>query len=349
MQIKCPECGFTRDVNEGQIPSSSSFATCPKCATRFRFRAEPEPEIEKSSSQPAAQPEEAVSAQPPVPPVQPSSPVDGSEPKEGDIWASMDKMRLDWEEIDREEQPRNDAADATGEAGAPGRPEDEARLREEASRAYRQAATHGRIPLLSTVGSVPWEYRGGFMNPLVFVRTALLMITRAPQFFSGINPFSSIIPAWVFLMAVRSVQMAVASAGTKVISTAPDGTQQILSIAEVFNIPSLILTFVCMITLLHFLGSFIVNYAIQNLARTKGNFRLTFKVMAYANMPVILSAIPGVGGMLGFLGSLILLFVGIRHAYNFDWRKTAISVLPYLIIAVLLWLMMMQAAMSAGS
>lgn len=329
MQIKCPECGFTREINETQIPASSSFATCPKCTTRFRFRAEPDPVETPEAAEET--PDAAPQAQ--------------NEPKDGDTWASMDKMRQDWDDIDREDGEEPNARPGEDQQGR----EEEARLREEAQRAYQQAAMqNGRIPFLSTMGSVPWEYRGGFLNPIVFLRTVILMVTRAPQFFSGINPYSSIFPSWVFLLVVRGVQMAVAIIGTKLISTAPDGTQQILSISEVFNLPMLIFMSVCMITLMHFLGSFIVNYTIQTITRSRSSFRLTFKVMAYANMPILLSAIPGVGSMLGLVASLGLLVVGIRYAYRFSWRQTSISVTPYLIISILFMLMILQAAMGAA-
>lgn len=39
MQIKCPQCDFTRDVPEEKIPQSSEMATCPRCGVKFRFRA----------------------------------------------------------------------------------------------------------------------------------------------------------------------------------------------------------------------------------------------------------------------------------------------------------------------
>lgn len=338
MQIKCPECGFSREVNKSQIPAGSSFATCPKCSVRFRFRAEPD--LVDLETPGAGEPREEHTQ--------------SGEPKEGDIWASMDKMRRDWDEIDREDQEQaRPPSEENARPGAAGEPDyhadDEARRREEADRAYRQTAGQGgKIPFLSTVGSVPWEYRGGFMNPLVFLRTVILMVTRAPQFFSGINPYSSIFPAWVFLLVARGVQMVTAIVGTRLVSTLPDGSQQILPMHEVFNMPMLIFVSMCMITLMHFLGSFIVNYTIQTLARSKADFRLTFKVMAYANMPIMLSVIPGVGSMLGLLGSLALLFVGTRYAYGFSWRKTAVSVLPYLILSVLFLMMILQAATSQG-
>lgn len=38
MLIRCPECGFEREVDEGRLPPSAAIATCPKCRCKFRFR-----------------------------------------------------------------------------------------------------------------------------------------------------------------------------------------------------------------------------------------------------------------------------------------------------------------------
>ena len=39
MEIKCPQCGFSRQIPEGKLPEGSVIAKCPKCACRFRFSA----------------------------------------------------------------------------------------------------------------------------------------------------------------------------------------------------------------------------------------------------------------------------------------------------------------------
>lgn len=39
MQIKCPQCGFAREIPKDKIPSGQVIAKCPKCACRFRFSA----------------------------------------------------------------------------------------------------------------------------------------------------------------------------------------------------------------------------------------------------------------------------------------------------------------------
>lgn len=61
MEIICPECQFTRVVDETKIPAKSQVATCPKCQTKFRFRDIPE---EAPVTEPVPQPEPQEPAAP---------------------------------------------------------------------------------------------------------------------------------------------------------------------------------------------------------------------------------------------------------------------------------------------
>ncbi|EGB16663.1 MJ0042 family finger-like protein [Pseudodesulfovibrio mercurii] len=66
MQITCPECRFTREVDETKIPARSQVATCPKCQTKFKFRDLPEEDFlieepeQAAAPKPAAEPEPAA-------------------------------------------------------------------------------------------------------------------------------------------------------------------------------------------------------------------------------------------------------------------------------------------------
>jgi predicted Zn finger-like uncharacterized protein len=64
MQIICPECRFTREVDESKIPARSQVATCPKCQTKFKFRDLPEEEFFIEEPEPADAPEPAVRPEP---------------------------------------------------------------------------------------------------------------------------------------------------------------------------------------------------------------------------------------------------------------------------------------------
>ncbi|WP_207262553.1 YIP1 family protein [Desulfovibrio sp. Huiquan2017] len=64
MQITCPECRFTREVDENKIPARSQVATCPKCQTKFKFRNLPEEEFLIEEPEPATQPKAAAETPP---------------------------------------------------------------------------------------------------------------------------------------------------------------------------------------------------------------------------------------------------------------------------------------------
>jgi len=57
MEIICPDCKFSREVDETKIPARSQVATCPKCQTKFKFRELPEEEPVMSETVQPAPPE----------------------------------------------------------------------------------------------------------------------------------------------------------------------------------------------------------------------------------------------------------------------------------------------------
>lgn len=71
MQIRCPVCDYTRDIDVSKIPPTAEFATCPKCRHRFRFRAIDLETVEK-----------------PAP--------DEIKPQHADVWEAMDSLQDKW-------------------------------------------------------------------------------------------------------------------------------------------------------------------------------------------------------------------------------------------------------------
>lgn len=81
MQIICPECQFTREVDESKIPARSQVATCPKCQTRFTFRELPEEEFALEEPEAAATPAPEPTPEPTPKPAPEPAPK-AAEPKE---------------------------------------------------------------------------------------------------------------------------------------------------------------------------------------------------------------------------------------------------------------------------
>ena len=71
MQVTCPRCGFSREVDGAAVPPGPVQATCPRCRTAFSFRRETAP----SEEPPPAETWPSVPAEtaPPPPPAGPES------------------------------------------------------------------------------------------------------------------------------------------------------------------------------------------------------------------------------------------------------------------------------------
>ncbi|WP_243545613.1 YIP1 family protein [Pseudodesulfovibrio tunisiensis] len=64
MRIICPECQFTREVDETRIPARAQIATCPKCKVKFQFRELPEEEFAETESVEPETPTTAAASEP---------------------------------------------------------------------------------------------------------------------------------------------------------------------------------------------------------------------------------------------------------------------------------------------
>lgn len=78
MQIRCPVCDYSREIDLSKIPPTAEFATCPKCRHRFRFRALDLETIAK-----------------PVP-LEP-------DPEHADVWDAVDSLHDKWQGKDEKD------------------------------------------------------------------------------------------------------------------------------------------------------------------------------------------------------------------------------------------------------
>ncbi len=92
MNIICPNCGFSRNVDEASLPQRAVMATCPKCSQRFKFREMPVPprihaEEPVSPRQEPPAPPATEPVQSPVPPLRPAEP-----PRDEDLWNELEAL-----------------------------------------------------------------------------------------------------------------------------------------------------------------------------------------------------------------------------------------------------------------
>lgn len=97
MEIRCPQCGYGKEVDEAVLTPSVTFATCPECGNRFRFRdavPENEPDFTLDSGQEEPARDSAVVEEDHTHPTSHAAPEEGPMPSwaqpqkaEAEIWA----------------------------------------------------------------------------------------------------------------------------------------------------------------------------------------------------------------------------------------------------------------------
>lgn len=138
MLIKCPNCGFSREVNDDKIPAKAQMATCPKCQQKFRFR----------ETEPAFLLEEPILS-------------DTSNSQDGkDLWAELDKL----DKSEQQGSPRTKQPGPSSQKPSP--------------IPWENLEHNGFFPgLFQTIKTVmfsPGEFfmsmptKGGFCKPLIF-------------------------------------------------------------------------------------------------------------------------------------------------------------------------------------
>ena len=436
MLIRCPECSFTRQVNDSKVPAGSEHATCPRCKKRFRFRALSPEEIALSQQERAKQdprtgaegraepvdfsgvmqdaaedasPAHSRTAQPGEDGEEASSRKlgpDEDKPEENgedDVWSAVEKLNKHWEDnydsrhgatpgpdggaaghsedsfgldserhqlnkpgveeernkffsapdsdddfrdISEEEfgdrtflhgkdEPEQEIPEAYDRHGAP-KYHDQRDSRNDPAESAGFSGS-GRPSFLADSGSVPWEYRGGFLNPQALVRTILLSFTRIPEFFGGMPARGSLLPAMVFALLMRGLQFVVTFVFLKFDFITPEGERINTSLADMaqISIPELVITTVFIVILLQFASSWIVNFMVR-LVSGRSSFSLTFRVVSYSLAPLIFVLIPQLGLMIGEIGSLTLFTIGLRHAYRLSWQKTMMVMIPLMLLMFLI-------------
>lgn len=345
MLIRCPDCGFTRQVNEQKVPAGSEFATCPKCKQRFRFRTLEAPfDFEN-----APRPKEAAPAPEEHGPL--------ASPAQEDLWTAVENLGESWKNEQEASGQQEDVADPyepLDQAGdEPWQPEEQPyaenafdgeideEKRREALEAYRRQGAYEKSSLLANSGSVPWEYRGGFMTPQGFLRTVALSFTRIPEFFGGISTRGSLGPALVFALLLRCLQFTLVFLFIRVRVQDASGLVVEKNLAELANVslPELAVTALFIIILAQFISAGLVNLMILLVGGengSKANFRLAFKVLAYSMTPLVFVLVPQVGFLIAEVGSLVLFVLGLRHAFKLSWPRVLVVLsVPFLIIVLM--------------
>ncbi|WP_250645504.1 YIP1 family protein [Salidesulfovibrio onnuriiensis] len=270
MLITCPECKFSREINETKIPEKSVIATCPKCKAKFKFRELPGEEDTFSLE---TAPEKETLPEPPA----------SAEP-ETDRFPSLHDPAEDpgdelWNKIGGMSPPEGDK-----HSPAPEREQEAAPF----------AALETEEPERPVV-EVPFERldQYGFF-PGIFA--TIKRVLFAPHLFFSVMPLGrGLIRPLIFALLILVLHDVLQAVFTQAGLLSPAGLGgEVLTQEEfaTFN-PFMIIPISPLIwTLGLFLSAGLHHLLLMALKASGGKFEATFRAAAYATAPIILMYIP---------------------------------------------------------
>lgn len=315
MEIRCPECGYTRDVNPDSVSADLTVATCPKCSAKFRFRLveEKEPDFILGEDTQDAKAESSATAQnssadkTPEEPQRPVRPEDLYPP-------SMRKDSApEHEDFSQDEFWKTDDSQRSAQQEDP----------------LRMAYSDGQ-PLDGMPQDVPWaEVKELGFFPAV-VATIKGVLFKPSLFYEIMNkegkfsiPFSYFILISLAAILVETVWQSVV--GNPLIPAEAVGP---LSIDELFSI--MFISPLILVIYLFMTGA-VLHGALKLTGAATGKLGVTLRVLCYASTADLLSIVPVVGPLVGGLWKLIIIVKGLKSAHGTTYTR----VLPPVIILVL--------------
>ncbi|GAB1411169.1 hypothetical protein MASR1M90_23230 [Desulfovibrionales bacterium] len=301
MKITCPNCGFTRNVDETALSPRAAMATCPQCTHRFKFRditpaashatgADSAPTLPKQpmpAEQPHPEPRPTQhDAEPPHSVLTPADP-----PHDDDLWKELEAFHHDADQAQENSPcfvlPAWEKADTN----------------------YPQAFVQTFVDVLSKPKTF-FQFMPvgqGYVKPLLFflILVEIIAISQAVWQLFGILPASLLTEG-----LGHTLQAAIAL---------------ILYPVEITAFLILDAT---------------INHTFLRLLRadTKG-FEGTFRASTYSAAPMLLSCIPYIGLPLAMIGTTIYKYLGLRYVHNASPKQViaalTIPVLLTMAIAVL--------------
>lgn len=373
MEILCPECNFSREVDETKIPARSQVATCPKCQTKFQFRDLPEEEIietpaevqtPRASETQGTLPVEpaARQAQAPLAPVE-TEPDEESSPTFSTLTAPGEESP---------EAPREELWDKLGSMTPPEPPQDEqATLPSEDQEQQPVPGWTGEFnesfpdPMQDDMASDEEEQSGVLVPPPFeqldrygffrgFYLTIKLILTSPRLFFSVMPVGGGLAKPLTFTILLTMIQGFIQYFwGMAGLSTAvgPEGADTMAGVSNTLA-PVLMLLFMpAFIAAGQFIISGIYHVLMILMRADNQGFEGTFRALAYANAPIILGLFPmpipevEIAWMcIAAVWGLFLTITGLRYIHRTSYAK----VIPVTLIPLLLGMIAMLTLFQGG-
>lgn len=315
MEIRCPECGYTRHVNPDSVSSDLTVAICPKCSSKFRFRLveEKEPDFilgqdtEDSQTERSAFIETSSVNDTPEEARRPVRPEDLYPPS---VHRNNSSEQEDFSEDEfgktNDTQPNSHQEDPLQMVYSDGQPLE----------GMPQDVPWAEVKELGFFPAIIATIKGVLLKPSLFFE-----IMKKDGKFS--IPFSYFIIISLASVLVETVWQSVF--GNPLIPAEAIGP---LSIDELFSI--MFISPLILVVYLFMTGS-VLHAALKLTGAANGKLGVTLRVLCYAATADILSIIPVVGPLVGGVVKLIIIVKGLKSAHGTTYTR----VLPPVIILVL--------------
>ncbi len=354
MQLTCPECHFTREIDENAVPATATKATCPKCGVRFPFRDAEGMPLHPHENQANAPYTEQADASDPLSPSASGSASGSAQAAENENTAPIYDPNV-------YKTPTVQEGDDPLPQGARIPPTPERELLEDPTPAHQHAAQNTQQPtsfdeeffqsatrhLEAEVGNVPWERAAPQQMPQAFFQTILQVMFHPADFFSRIGKGLSQVRPIAFYLILGIFQVVVMRfwyiSNLQALSNAATDPQLQATLTSAMNSLSLPMTlivspFSLLFQLYLMAGLFYLMLRMTQpvTATVRVDFTVVLRVIAYSAAPSVFCIVPLVGPMIASLWFIACTFVGCKYAFNLEWGKVVLALLPIFLLGLAL-------------
>ncbi len=341
MKIMCPQCEFSRELSEANLPKHMYMATCPKCACRFKFREKPEAN--------ASQNDDLSQNQSVLPPnaivrdnnfgAYANKKAETENNEQGKINTENQTIE-DFQNKARQEYEKKNAQTSNVETKAEHNSNSSSDTNfsqddEQDPDNNRQNSSKAQNEIVD--GVIAWELAKTSQMPFALYHTMLQVLFSSQLFFMNVG--KSVAPlfrACIFYVILGTLQSIADRVWlmSKLQTLAEDTAQTpgIDTIAQDLNIPLLFLTMPPLMLLQLFFYSASISIMLRLVEPERANFATIIRVVAFSAAPAIFSIIPMVGQFVSPIWFAFCVFIGCKYALNITWSKTAMAIIPLYIL-----------------
>ena len=339
MFIRCPECGFERELNASQIPDSAVMATCPQCRHRFRFRdyrvdedATPQIQVPGTPKRAASPGQSAAARARRASPAKASPDEDDPLPPGAITPAGSKNSRASQRppQVEPEQDAKEDAKEEDNHQSyhpeMPPRPD---------------AGREDRRSLFSGAGAseLAWEIAPLGHLPVALYQTILQALFAAPAFFTLVGASrASLLRPSAFYVLIGTFQSLVQhfwliSRLNEMASLQDPKIQATLdAVTQNLSLPMLLISMPPMLLVMLLFYSVLFNLMVRLVQPDRANLSTTLRVVAYSAAPGVLCIVPVVGAYAVSIWFAFCCFVGCKYALGLKWQRTVLAILPIYVL-----------------